>query len=143
MDLMSVIKGHEKVCPFFCEDRLIKGSTYMDSLEMVEQMYHLADDKKGQDIVICDLRGLSDLTDFFLIVSGNSSPHVSAIAENVERGMRNRKNPPTCVDGGRDSSWIVLDFFDVMVHVFHKDTRQFYDLERLWADAPRIEIEGR
>ena len=89
-----------------------------------------------------DLRGISSFTDFFVICSGASEPQLKAIANEIETRLReNYSLRPVAVDGYPASQWIVLDFLQVVVHIFHCDKRPFYSLEDLWGDAPRIECE--
>lgn len=94
--------------------------------------------KKGVNPIILDVRELSNITDFFVIVHGNSSPHIKALAEEVhlrlkQEGVRNHRK-----SGSPESAWIAMDFVDVVVHVFSGETRQYYALEELWSDAERI-----
>ncbi len=111
-------------------------------LELARACGKHADEKQAGDILIIDLRGLSQLTDYFVICSGNSLPHLKAVRDEIvdkltkEEGVR-----PNHKDGAAESQWMVLDFIDVVVHIFHKDTRGHYALEDLWADAPRIDFE--
>jgi len=109
----------------------------MKTIDKAAYIKNICDEKKGIDPVVLDLRGLSDITDFFVIVSATSQPHVNALTEYIEEGMRKIKDRAWRVDKDRQSSWNVIDFSDIIVHVFHKDSRGYYDLERLWADAPR------
>ncbi len=90
-----------------------------------------------------DLREISTFTDFFVICSGTSEPHLKAIAGEIEVRLReDDKVRPSAVDGFPASQWIVLDYLQVIVHVFHRDKRDFYALEDLWSDAPRLTIVG-
>ena len=90
-----------------------------------------------------DLRGISTLTDFFVICSGSSEPHLKAIAGEIETKLREDYDTrPAAVDGFPASQWIVLDFLQVVVHIFHRDKREFYSLEDLWGDAPRLAWES-
>lgn len=90
-----------------------------------------------------DLREISTFTDYFVICSGNSEPHLKAIAAEIETRLReDAKVRPAAVDGFPASQWIVLDYLQVIVHVFHRDKRAFYSLEDLWSDAPRLTIAG-
>jgi ribosome-associated protein len=103
----------------------------------------LASNKKAEDIVILDLREISTFTDFFVICSATSEPHLKAIAGEVETRLKeDYKISAAAVDGFPASQWIVLDYLQVVVHVFHRDKREFYSLEDLWGDAPRIELES-
>jgi len=100
------------------------------------------DDHKALDIVLLDLRRLSDATDYFIVASGSSDVHVRALAEHVEQALAQAGLEPHHAEGVRAGRWALLDYFDFVVHVFHPSMRQFYQLERLWADAP-IERFGR
>lgn len=92
--------------------------------------------KKAQDIVILDVSEVLVITDHFLICSGNTERQVKSIADEVERCLLDQeKIKPARREGERESRWIVLDFVDFLVHVFHKEDRQYYELERLWSDA--------
>ena len=104
---------------------------------LLSQILDLAIDKKAGRIVIFDVRGLSSLTDFFMVCHGNSEAQVKAIVDNIRKGTENK---PRHLEGYENQNWILLDYFDVVVHVFRKDERDYYELERLWADAPMKEI---
>lgn len=88
-----------------------------------------------------DLHGISDVTDYFIIASGTSDTHVRGVAENVIDGMKRAGYSPLNVEGWQQGKWVLLDFFDVVVHVFHPTQRTFYQLERLWGDARTLAIE--
>jgi ribosome-associated protein len=91
--------------------------------------------------VILDLRGISSFTDFFVICSGTSEPHLKAIAGEIEQRLKEDHGiRPAAVDGFPASQWMVLDYLQVIVHVFYSDKRAFYSLEDLWGDAPRLEF---
>jgi len=92
--------------------------------------------------VVLDLRGISTFTDFFVICSATSEPQLKAIASEIETRLKEeRGRRPLAIDGFPASQWMVLDYLQVVVHVFHRDKRAFYSLEDLWGDAPRIEWE--
>jgi ribosome-associated protein len=95
-------------------------------------------DKKAEDVVILDVRGISSVADFFLICTGNSEPHLKAIAEEIGRRLCDRGLRPLGRDGQAPSRWIVMDYNDVLVHIFHCELRQRYALEVLWGDAKRL-----
>ncbi len=99
-------------------------------------------DKKATDVVMLDVRSLTSLADWFVLASGRSDTQVRAIAEAVETACRGRERRPLCVEGLRHGQWVLLDYGDVVVHVFYGPVREFYDLERLWAKAPRIAVEA-
>jgi len=98
-------------------------------------------EKKAEDVVVLDLRGVSGYTDFLVIGSGGSDRQLEAIAESVEKELTARGHRVIGSEGQRGGRWVLLDFGDVVVHVFHGEERAHYDLEGLWADAPRIEVE--
>ncbi len=93
--------------------------------------------------MVLDLREISTFTDFFVICSGTSEPHLKAIAGSIEVGLREDHGVrPSAVDGFPTSQWIVLDYMQVIVHVFHTERRDFYSLEDLWSDAPHLKVAG-
>ena len=93
--------------------------------------------------MVLDLREISTFTDYFVICSGTSEPHLKAIAGEVETGLKEDHGVrATAVDGFPASQWIVLDYLQVIVHVFHREKREFYSLEDLWGDAPRVAWEN-
>lgn len=96
----------------------------------------LALSKKGFDVRILKLKKLSSVCDFFVVCSGSVDIHVNAIADAVEDGLRGKGIRPHHREGGSGATWVVLDYFDVVVHVFTEEARGFYALEKLWGDAP-------
>jgi ribosome-associated protein len=101
-------------------------------------------DIKGKKIVLLDLRALDDApADFFIICEGDSTTQVRGIAGNIERRLKDeRKLHPGHVEGLQHAKWVCMDYFDTIVHIFYPETRRFYDLEQLWSDAGRTEIES-
>ena len=98
--------------------------------------------KKGEDIVALDVGDILSITDAFVITSATNTRHVRTIVDEVERAMKEHASaPPTSVEGLDDATWVLLDYGDIVVHVFLDETRAYYELERLWADAPRVEWE--
>jgi ribosome-associated protein len=109
--------------------------------DLAKACAELASNKKAEEIVMLDLRGISSFTDFFVICSGTSEPHLKAIAGEIEQRLKEDHGiRPAAVDGFPASQWMVLDYLQVIVHVFHSDKRAFYSLEDLWGDAPRLEF---
>src|SRR5690606_25114962 len=109
----------------------------MDSKKLALLCRELADNRKAEDIVILDLRKLPGVTDFMVICSGTSDPHLRAIEEELsEKLWKDHGLRPHVVDGTRQSGWIALDYIDVIVHVMKPELRERYDLEGLWNDAP-------
>jgi len=101
-----------------------------------------ASDRKARDIVGLDLRDVASSTDYFLICTGNNPRHVQSIADSVEEDLRKSGRRPLHTEGYSAAEWILLDYGDFIVHVFNPTSRKFYDLERLWRDARRIELPG-
>ncbi len=95
---------------------------------------------QAQEIVVLDLRALSNATDYFVIASGSSDRHVRSVAEHVIEALAKRGRRPHHVEGLPQGRWVLLDFVDFVVHVFHPTLRRFYQLERLWADAPLLDF---
>jgi ribosome-associated protein len=97
--------------------------------------------KKAADVVILDLQGLTSMADYFVVCSGDSDTQTRAIADAVEELMAGVGDRVWHKEGYREGQWVLLDFVDVVVHVFHKETRAFYNLEKLWGDAPVEHVE--
>lgn len=104
----------------------------------------LADNKKAEEIVVLDVRKLSSVTDYFVICSGTSEPHLRAIVGELEdQLLKDYGVKARAEDGAVGGRWVVMDFFDVIVHVMHPDVRKQYDLEGLWSDAPAVRSASR
>ena len=97
--------------------------------------------KQAEDIVILDVQGLIVITDYFVICSASSDRHVRTVVDEVERALRDRERKPVRREGETEGRWVLLDYVDLVVHVFAEAEREFYDLERLWRDAPRVPVE--
>ncbi|HXJ59761.1 MAG TPA: ribosome silencing factor [Verrucomicrobiae bacterium] len=111
----------------------------MDSKKLARLCRELADNKKAEDILILDVRAISSVTDYFVIASGSSEPHLRAIADELTNQLRKEHAlSPRAQDGTVQAGWVVLDFFDVIVHIMRTEVRKRYDLESLWGDAPRV-----
>lgn len=106
----------------------------MKSPLLAQAVARLALTKKAGDVVVMDLRGLTAMTDFFVVCSADSDVQIRAIADAVDEGMSDKGSGPWHKETG-SSSWVLLDFVDVVVHIFHRNTRGFYNLEKLWGDA--------
>lgn len=102
----------------------------------------LAFEKKAEDVVILDIRGISDAADFFVICTGGSNTHVRAISDHISMSLKAEGDPVHHQEGYESLEWVLLDFIDVVVHVMQQRKRSYYDLERLWGDAPRLEVEA-
>lgn len=116
----------------------------MDSKKLALLCRELAENKKAEDIVILDVHALSSVTDYFVLVSGSSEPHLRAIVDEISDKLHDEHQVrPRAIDGTLQAAWVVLDFFDVIVHVMRQDVRERYDLETLWGDAPRLKPRKR
>ncbi len=116
-------------------------SRLADSRRMAVAAARAAGSKQAADIVILDVHDLIVITDFFVIATGTSDRQVKTIVEEVEKALRETGMKPLRREGETEAQWVLLDYVDVVVHVFSKEQREYYDLERLWRDAPRVEWE--
>lgn len=113
----------------------------MEDLEIARACALYADDKKAENIRILDLRGLSPISDYFVLVTAMSTPQLRAVRDEiVERMKEEHRMPPDVKDGNFESQWIILVYGSVMVHILTPDKREFYALEELWGDAPEMEL---
>lgn len=111
----------------------------MDSRTLALKCRELADNRKAENIVVLDVREASSITDYFVIATGTSEPHLRAIVDEITEGLREEHDlRPRAADGTLQTAWIALDYFDVIVHVMRADVREHYDLEGLWGDVPRV-----
>lgn len=120
------------------------GPIAPSSLDIPTEIGRAADlilDRKGRDLMLLDLRGISSATDYFLIATGTSDLHVQAIAEHVIDELKKEGVRPGHVEGLNGGRWVLIDYFDFVVHIFHPAARDFYQLERLWGDAPMHALE--
>ena len=111
----------------------------LDGIELARICSRIAADNKAEDVVALDVREMSSFADFFVILSGRSTRHVQAMAEGLENELRSKRIKTSRAEGLQVGKWVLLDFGDVIVHVFYHEERSFYDLEGLWHDAPRVE----
>jgi len=108
----------------------------MDSKKLAQLCRDFADNKKAKNILVLDVRKLSSVTDYFVIATGTSQPHLRAIVEEINSNLRDDHDlRPARAEGATGGNWVVMDYFDVIVHVMHTETRARYDLEGLWGDA--------
>lgn len=107
---------------------------------LLQLAYKAVDDKHGEDIVVLNMKGISLLADYFIICHGNSDRQVQAIAREIQDAVAKEGHEIRRVEGFDTARWILVDLGDVVVHVFHKDERSYYNLERLWGDAPQLEV---
>lgn len=112
----------------------------MTPKEMALLLAQAMDSKKGKDIRVLETDGLTTLADYFVLCSGSSAPQLKALADAGEKAMKDHGILPHHVEGHRGGTWILQDYGDVVVHVFDKEARTFYDLDRLWADAKTVDL---
>jgi ribosome-associated protein len=114
----------------------------MNSNELALACVKFAENRKAENITVLDVRGVTSVTDFFVICSGSSEPHLKAIINEIrEKVFEAYHVHPTSMDGMVGTSWVVLDYYDVIIHVMRSDTRERYDLENFWGDAKRYTVE--
>ena len=116
----------------------------MDSKALALRCRELADNKKAENIVILDVRKVSSITDYFVVCTGTSEPHLRAIVDEIAETLKIEDGlEPRARDGSLETAWVVLDYFDVIVHVMRGDVREHYKLEDLWGDAPKLRVRKK
>lgn len=121
-------------------NRRQKGVHLMNKeLEMARLAYKALDEKKGKDIKVIDIHGVSVIADYFVIASGANQNQVQAMVDNVDETLGRAGYEAKSIEGSKNSSWILMDYGDVIVHVFDEENRLFYDLERIWRDGKEID----
>ena len=125
---------NEKEKKAMLEDLAISG-------RMAKAAYEALDDKQGEEIKVLDIHEISVLADYFLIAHGNNPNHVKALIDSVEDKLAELGYTPDHVEGYQEGTWVLLDFGRIIVHVFHKEARLFYDLERIWSDGKTVSID--
>lgn len=113
----------------------------MNTFELAKYAVRLLDAKKAVDIQVLKTMDLTSLADYFIIAAGNSFTQVSALAEDLDFQLGQAGHQPRRIERDKGSNWILLDYGDIIIHVFYKETRAFYALERLWADAQKFDAE--
>ena len=109
--------------------------------EMAKCAYYALDEKKAVDITIIDISGISALADYFIIANGTNSNQVQAMVDNVDEELHKNGVTPKQIEGYRDGKWILLDYGDIIVHVFDEESRSFYRLDRLWNQGTEVKVE--
>lgn len=121
---------------------MASGTALPASAALAQRAAAICLDLKANDVVILSLKGVSDVADFFVIASGTSDTHVRAVGEHLMEDLKKEGSPAHHVEGLEKGRWVLLDFVDFVVHVFHPTLRNFYQLERLWADAVPVPLES-
>ncbi|WP_203361682.1 ribosome silencing factor [Bacillus sp. REN10] len=114
----------------------------MGQPEILQRVAKAADDKRAEHIVVLNMQGISLITDYFMICHGNSDKQVQAIAREVKEQAEELGYTVKRMEGFDEARWILIDIGDVVIHVFHRDERVYYNLERLWGDAPQVDVES-
>lgn len=110
-----------------------------ESKQMIEIAYEALTEKKAAEVTVIDIRHVSTIADYFIITNGENTPHVQALVENVQEKMYKAGYACKSVEGFRSANWVLLDYGDIVVNVFSREDRRFYDLERIWRDGKVIE----
>lgn len=118
------------------------GAVTLTGEEILEKAVKVLGTRKAEDVCALDIRGISIIADYFLIASGNSSTQVRSLAEEIEFKLTEAGVEPLRVEGTQSSTWIILDYGSVIIHVFMRDTREFYNIEHLWADAKPVDLSA-
>ena len=111
--------------------------------ELAQRAAAIALDNKANDVVVLSLRGVSDMTDYFVIASGTSDTHVRALGDHIQQGLKIAGTSAHHVEGLEQGRWVLLDYVDFVVHLFHPTLREFYQLERLWSDAQVVSVTAQ
>jgi ribosome-associated protein len=113
------------------------------SREIARTCVRIAIEKKAEHPVILDVRKLCSFTDYFVVISGRSTRHVQGLADAIESELRSNRLSTSKAEGLNEGNWVLLDYNDVVVHIFYSETRKFYDIEGLWYDAPRVKLDDK
>jgi ribosome-associated protein len=116
--------------------------TRLPAERKVRRAARAALDKRATDLVVLDVQGISNVTDYFLVCSGKSTTHMETITDAIRAELKSDGVRPLHAEGVAESGWILLDYGDVLMHVFLEETRMYYALERLWGDAPAVSLDG-
>ena len=116
------------------------GRAAIKALEIAKLAAQALDSKLGKDILVRDLREISEVTDYCVIVSGTSPPHLKALFNEVQHELKDAGEPCYRKAGNPDCGWLLLDYIEVVIHIFLEETRSYYAIEELWAQAPQIEV---
>lgn len=124
-------------------EKIKKDFAEKSALEIATMLYDIANDHKAEDLVLLDVKKISGFTDYFLIMSGRSTRHVQGLASALEQKLSRKRLSTSKVEGLDEGHWVLLDFNDVIVHIFYYEERQIFDLEGLWHDAPRVQLSSQ
>lgn len=114
----------------------------MNTKEMLKSIVKILDNKKANNIQVIKIDDLTILCDYFIIADTNNVTHVKSLVDELEYELKQRNRIPNRIEKDKNSNWIVLDYQDIVVHIFHKDTRKFYNLENIWADGTSVSVDS-
>lgn len=123
-----------------CEFKITGGDRMNQALEMARIAYQALDEKKGEDIRVIDISGISVIGDYFVITNGTSDSQVRALVDNVEEKMHKAGYELKEQEGNNSGTWVLLDYGDIIIHIFDRENRPFYNLERIWSDGKDVEM---
>lgn len=123
-----------------CEFKITGGDRMNQALEMARVAYQALDEKKGEDIRVIDISGISVIGDYFVITNGTSDSQVRALVDNVEEKMHKAGYELKEQEGNNSGTWVLLDYGDIIIHIFDRENRPFYNLERIWSDGKDVEM---
>lgn len=112
----------------------------MELKEIVKKIYNIIEEKKGEDIKVIDIANVSTIADYFIIASANNINQVQAISDEIDFILGKEGIIPKAIEGNKNASWMLLDYNDIVVHIFLREDRAFYDLDRIWRDGKEIEM---
>lgn len=118
----------------------LQGETFIEAVQLARHAVTVAEDKQAQDIVMLDLRNLTTIADYFVICTAENERQLRAVASSIDEALVERGAHNPRVEGSFETGWVLLDFGDIIVHVFSQEQREFYRLERLWKDAPPVVV---
>ena len=119
----------------------MKNTDLTNAKKLAKLAYHALDDKKGENIQILEIGQVSVIADYFVIANGNNPSQITALVDSVDEAVIKAGFPGPRIEGHQNSSWVLMDFGDVIVHVFSREDREFYNLERIWADCREVDVE--
>ena len=138
--MASTIGGGQQNNSHSCEFKITGGDRMNQALEMARVAYQALDEKKGEDIRVIDISGISVIGDYFVITNGTSDSQVRALVDNVEEKMHKAGYELKEQEGNNSGTWVLLDYGDIIIHIFDRENRPFYNLERIWSDGKDVEM---
>lgn len=138
--MASTISDGQQNHSHSCKFKITGGNRMNQALEMARVAYQALDEKKGEDIRVIDISGISVIGDYFVITNGTSDSQVRALVDNVEEKMHKAGYELKEQEGNNSGTWVLLDYGDIIIHIFDRENRPFYNLERIWSDGKDVEM---